>query len=53
MKRFASSASRSPTPNRPAATDGPAISEEEHEVVLHAETPVVEKEVVPGRGGSA
>jgi uncharacterized protein (TIGR02271 family) len=33
--------------NRAAATDGPAISEEEHEVVLHAETPVVEKEVVP------
>jgi uncharacterized protein (TIGR02271 family) len=33
--------------NRVAATDGPAISEEEHEVVLHAETPVVEKEVVP------
>jgi uncharacterized protein (TIGR02271 family) len=33
--------------NRGAATDGPAISEEEHEVVLHAETPVVEKEVVP------
>ena len=33
--------------NRDAATDGPAISEEEHEVVLHAETPVVEKEVVP------
>jgi uncharacterized protein (TIGR02271 family) len=33
--------------NRSSATDGPAISEEEHEVVLHAETPVVEKEVVP------
>lgn len=30
-----------------AATDGPAISEEEHEVVLHAERPVVEKETVP------
>jgi len=29
------------------ATDGPAISEEEHEVVLHAEEPVVEKRVVP------
>ena len=29
------------------ALDGPAISEEEHEVVLHAETPVVEKEAVP------
>ena len=30
-----------------AATDGPAISEEEHEVVLHAEEPVAEKRVVP------
>ena len=29
------------------AMDGPAISEEEHEVVLHEETPVVEKEAVP------
>jgi uncharacterized protein (TIGR02271 family) len=29
------------------AMDGPAISEEEHEVVLNAETPVVEKEAVP------
>ena len=29
------------------ATDGPAISEEEHEVVLHEETPVVEKVTVP------
>jgi uncharacterized protein (TIGR02271 family) len=29
------------------ATDGPAISEEEHEVVLHAEEPVVEKRAVP------
>ncbi|MEA2280344.1 MAG: hypothetical protein QOK21_951 [Solirubrobacteraceae bacterium] len=29
------------------ATDGPAISEEEHEVVLHEEQPVVEKRVVP------
>jgi uncharacterized protein (TIGR02271 family) len=27
--------------------DGPAISEEEHEVTLHAERPVVEKETVP------
>ena len=27
--------------------DGPAISEEEHEVVLHAEQPVVDKEAVP------
>jgi uncharacterized protein (TIGR02271 family) len=33
--------------NMPAATDGPAISEEEHEVVLHAEKAVVEKEAVP------
>lgn len=29
------------------ATSGPDISEEEHEVVLHAERPVVEKEAVP------
>ena len=29
------------------ALDGPAISEEEHEVMLHAERPVVEKEAVP------
>src|SRR3712207_9052426 len=28
------------------ALDGPAISEEEHEVTLHAERPVVEKEAV-------
>jgi uncharacterized protein (TIGR02271 family) len=29
------------------AMAGPAISEEEHEVTLHAETPVVDKEAVP------
>ena len=29
------------------AMDGPALSEEEHEVVLNAEQPVVEKNVVP------
>jgi uncharacterized protein (TIGR02271 family) len=29
------------------AMNGPAISEEEHEVTLHAERPVVEKEAVP------
>jgi len=29
------------------AYDGPALSEEEHEVVLHSEKPVVEKETVP------
>jgi uncharacterized protein (TIGR02271 family) len=29
------------------AQDGPAISEEEHEVVLHEEQPVVEKRAVP------
>jgi len=29
------------------ALDGPAISEEEHEVTLHAERPVVAKEAVP------
>ena len=33
--------------NRGQAYDGPAISEEEHEVVLHEERPVVEKEAVP------
>jgi uncharacterized protein (TIGR02271 family) len=33
--------------NRGAATDGPAISEEEHEVVLTSERPVVQKEAVP------
>jgi uncharacterized protein (TIGR02271 family) len=32
--------------NRGDALDGPEISEEEHEVVLHAEEPVVEKNVV-------
>lgn len=33
--------------NRPAAMDGPDLSEEEHEVTLHQERPVVEKETVP------
>jgi uncharacterized protein (TIGR02271 family) len=33
--------------NRGAALDGPDISEEEHEVILHEERPVVEKEAVP------
>jgi uncharacterized protein (TIGR02271 family) len=33
--------------NRGDAHDGPAISEEEHEVTLHAEEPVVEKQAVP------
>ncbi len=33
--------------NRGSALDGPAISEEEHEVTLHAEQPVVAKETVP------
>jgi uncharacterized protein (TIGR02271 family) len=33
--------------NRPAAESGPAISEEEHEVILHEERPVVDKEAVP------
>src|SRR4051812_16944034 len=33
--------------NRDAALDGPDISEEEHEVVLRAEEPVVEKRTVP------
>jgi stress response protein YsnF len=31
--------------NRGAAESGPAISEEEHEVVLHGEVPVVDKDV--------
>src|SRR3954466_1377365 len=30
-----------------SAMDGPELSEEEHEVTLHAETPVVAKEAVP------
>jgi uncharacterized protein (TIGR02271 family) len=33
--------------NRDAALDGPGISEEEHEVTLRAEEPVVEKRTVP------
>jgi uncharacterized protein (TIGR02271 family) len=33
--------------NAGQALDGPAISEEEHEVVLHEETPVVDKRAVP------
>ena len=33
--------------NYDAATSGPAFSEEEHEVILHAEVPVVQKTVVP------
>lgn len=33
--------------NRDAALSGPGISEEEHEVRLHAERPVVAKETVP------
>jgi uncharacterized protein (TIGR02271 family) len=33
--------------NLEAATSGPAISEEEHEVVLREEEPVVEKRAVP------
>ena len=33
--------------NRDDALAGPEISEEEHEVVLHEEQPVVEKRVVP------
>jgi uncharacterized protein (TIGR02271 family) len=33
--------------NRGAALSGPDISEEEHELVLHEERPVVEKETVP------
>ena len=33
--------------NAGAATDGPEISSEEHEVVLHEEEPVAEKRTVP------
>jgi uncharacterized protein (TIGR02271 family) len=33
--------------NADQALDGPAISDEEHEVVLHEEEPVVEKRAVP------
>jgi uncharacterized protein (TIGR02271 family) len=33
--------------NRDEALSGPGISEEEHEVVLHEERPVVDKETVP------
>lgn len=33
--------------NRDAAASGPEITEQEHEVTLHAEEPVVEKRVVP------
>jgi uncharacterized protein (TIGR02271 family) len=33
--------------NRGAALDGPEISEEEHEVTLHTEEPVVDKRTVP------
>jgi uncharacterized protein (TIGR02271 family) len=33
--------------NRGAAMDGPDISEEEHEIVLHEEKPVVDKQAVP------
>ncbi len=33
--------------NLEAATSGPAISEEEHEVILREETPVVQKRAVP------
>jgi uncharacterized protein (TIGR02271 family) len=33
--------------NRGAALEGPEISEEEHEVILHEEEPVVEKRTVP------
>ena len=33
--------------NRDAAMSGPDISEDEHEVVVHEERPVVQKETVP------
>ena len=46
-RRSGSSGSQSPIKNVGAARSGPNISEEEHEVVLHEERPVVEKEAVP------
>ena len=46
-KRSGSSGSRSPTRTATRPLSGPDISEEEHEVVLHEERPVVEKEAVP------
>jgi uncharacterized protein (TIGR02271 family) len=33
--------------NRDQAVDGPEISDEEHEVVLHEEVPVVDKQTIP------
>jgi uncharacterized protein (TIGR02271 family) len=39
--------------NRGQAYDGPAISEEEHEVTLHAERPMVDTEAVAVEGGAA
>lgn len=33
--------------NRDQAMDGPDISDEEHEVITHAEVPTIDKEVVP------
>jgi stress response protein YsnF len=33
--------------NLDAATSGPELTESEHEVILHEERPVIDKEVVP------
>jgi hypothetical protein len=41
------SEARGQTTNVDDALDGPVISEEEHEVVLQAEEPVVETRAVP------
>ena len=46
-RRSASSASRSPTPTATTPSTARDISEEEHEVTLRAEEPVVEKRAVP------
>jgi len=47
VKRSAWSASPSPTPTSARPWTGPDISDEEHEVVLHEERPVVTKATVP------
>ena len=44
-------ASRSPTPTAARPLDGPDISEEEHEVILHEERPVVDRDRRAGRAG--
>ncbi len=46
VKKSGSNANPSRTPIAEPALSGPDISEEEHEVILHEERPVVEKETV-------